>query len=264
MRFVLLSEDGSRTSSDASDSDVERAERQRRNGEALLWFRIDDKEYVVRDPEVLREASALWTDAYHHHQHFDADAVRELTQSLESLKVDELAQQGALIAQRVTESGIADHAQLLGTQAAELGLMVAGDVLHGLSHGGLTMSDLDDARLDQRLDSIDLSALEHHMEALEKSADHLGEQIEHSMRGLEHHLNGDLDRRMKDLSASAVGSGETSPKRRVGGDDQLRDLDFSHLSEFGRSVSDGASHATEEMRRLIDRSIRNGQATLVR
>jgi hypothetical protein len=242
MHFVLLAQDGSRTSSGVNDSDVERAERQRRNGEALLWFRVDGKEYVIRDPEVLREARALWTDAYR--PHFDTDAVRELTQSLDSLKLDDLAQQGAFLAQSVTDSAIADHAQLLaehGTEAAQIGLMVAEEVLQGLS-----MSSLDQSRLQKHLDSIDMSALEHHMEALEKSADRLGDQIEHSMRGFEHQLNGDLDQRMKDL------------------DNHLRDLDFGHFGDLGRSAGDAAKHATEEMRTLIERALKNGQARPVR
>jgi beta-lactamase regulating signal transducer with metallopeptidase domain len=231
VRFVLLSEDGSRTTSAEERGDVERAERQRRNGQALLWFRKDGREYVIRDPEVLREVRALWTNVYHHHPPFDADAVRELTQSLESLKLDDLVEQSALMAQSVTDMAIGDHAQLIteqATHAAEAGLLVAQEAL------------------DQHLHSIDTPALEEHIRALEKSTDHLDHQIEHSMRELEHHLKGDIDERMKDL------------------DQRLRDLDFSHLSEFGRSTSDAAKQATDEMRTLIDRAIRNGQATLVR
>src|SRR4030095_190087 len=105
LRFVLLSEDGSRTTSGALESDdVQRAERQRRNGEPLLWFRDGDKEYVIRDPEVLREARALSTDVYR--PAFETDAFHELTQSLESLNVDDLAQHGALVAQSLADRGI--------------------------------------------------------------------------------------------------------------------------------------------------------------
>ena len=245
VRFVLLSEDGSRTTSGAESGDVQRAERQRRKGEALLWVRLDEKEYVIRDPEVLREARGLWTNVYHDHQ-VNADAVRELTQSLDSLKLDDLVEQSALIAQGLTDSGIVDHAQRIAQHAAEIGPMVVEQVLRALSDGGLTMSPLDAAKLDQHVHSIDTSALEQHLRALERSSDHLDQQIEHSMRELEHHLNSDLDERMKDL------------------ENHLRDLDFSHMSEFGRSVSDSARQATDEMRRLIDRAIRNGQATVVR
>lgn len=40
--------------------DRERAERHRRAGEPMLWFRYEGQEYVVRDPAVLREVEALW------------------------------------------------------------------------------------------------------------------------------------------------------------------------------------------------------------
>jgi bla regulator protein blaR1 len=248
VRFVLLSDDGSRTTSGEESGDVQRAERQRRNGEALLWLRIDGKEYVIRDPEVLREARALWTDVYHD-PHFDADALRELAPSLDSLKLDDLVQNSALIAQTVTDSAIGDHAQLIAeqaTQAAEVGRKVADEVLRSLNRGSLTMSPLDETRLDQQLHSIDTFALEQQTRALERYGDNLDQQIEHGMRELEHHLKSDLGGRMKDL------------------DRRLRDLDFSHLSEFGQTMSDSARHATDEMRALIDRAIRNGLATPVR
>jgi hypothetical protein len=248
VRFVLLSADGSRTTSGDESGDVRRAEQQRRNGEALLWVRIDDKEYVIRDPEVLRQARALWANVYHDPQ-FNADAVHELARSLDSVKLDDLVHQSTLIAQGVTESGIVDHAQLIaeqGTHAAEAGLMVAEQVLRSLSHDGLTTSALDETKLDQHLDSVDTSGLEQHLRTLERSSDHLDQQIQHSVRELEHHLKGDLDERMKDL------------------ENHLRDLDFSHMSEFGRSVSDSAKQATDEMRALVERAIRNGQASLVR
>ena len=251
VRFVLLSEDGSRTTNNEQSGDVERAERLRRNGEALLWVRVDEKEYVIRDPEVLRKARALWTNVYHH-PHFDAVAVRELTQSLESLKVDNLVEHGALMAHSVDTAMLADQAQLITEQsleAAEVGLMVAEQALRGLSEGGLTMSPLEENKLDQHLHSLDTSALEQQMQALEKSTDHLGQQIEHSMRVFEHHLKGGLEEQMKEL------------------DHHFRDFDFKafeHLGELGRSASDRGEQATEEMRALIERAIKNGEARPIR
>ena len=250
VRFVLLSEDGSRTTSNEQSGDVERAEQLRRNGEALLWVRVDGKEYVIRDPEVLREARALWSNVYHH-PHFDAVGVRELTQSLESLKVDDLVEHGALMAHSVDTAMLADQAQLITEQsleAAEVGLMVAEQALRGLSEGGLTMSPLEESMLKQ-LHSLDTSGLEQHMQSLEKSADHLGQQIEHSMRAFEHDLKGGLEEQMKEL------------------DHHFRDFDFKafeHLGELGRSTGDTAKQATEEMRALIERAIKNGQAKPIR
>jgi bla regulator protein blaR1 len=59
LQFVLFGEDGNSTMS-ARSGDVERAARHRRPGEPLLWFRHDGREYVVRDPGVLREVEELW------------------------------------------------------------------------------------------------------------------------------------------------------------------------------------------------------------
>jgi len=59
LHFVLFSEDGNSTMS-GSSADRERAERHRRPGERMLWFRYDDREYVVRDAGVLREVEELW------------------------------------------------------------------------------------------------------------------------------------------------------------------------------------------------------------
>lgn len=52
--------DGNRTTMSGSTADIERARRQRRNGERLMWFRHDGREYVVRDPRVVDEAIAIW------------------------------------------------------------------------------------------------------------------------------------------------------------------------------------------------------------
>src|SRR5262249_29416024 len=134
-------------------------------------------------------------------------------------------------------------------QAAEDGLMAAKQALSELSESGLTMSHIAEATLDQHRHSIDTPTLERHLHALEKSADHLDEQIAHSMGELEHHLEGDLGERMKDLHHD------------------LRGLDFKdvcHWSEFGRSVDEATRQATEEMRALIERAIKNGQASPVR
>ncbi len=59
LRFVYFRDDRSTTMS-GSDGDVARARRYRRSGEPLLWFRRDGREYVVRDPHVLREVDDLW------------------------------------------------------------------------------------------------------------------------------------------------------------------------------------------------------------
>ncbi|HEU0299072.1 MAG TPA: M56 family metallopeptidase [Longimicrobium sp.] len=59
LEFVLLRADGNTVMSGSTD-DIERARRHSRSGEPLLWFRYGGREYVVRDPGVLREVEELW------------------------------------------------------------------------------------------------------------------------------------------------------------------------------------------------------------
>ncbi|HEX8431613.1 MAG TPA: M56 family metallopeptidase [Longimicrobium sp.] len=59
LSFVLLRADGN-SIMEGSTADAERARRQRRSDETLLWFRYGGREYVVRDAAVLREVEELW------------------------------------------------------------------------------------------------------------------------------------------------------------------------------------------------------------
>lgn len=57
--FVYFRDDRTTTMS-GSDGDISRARQYRRSGEPMLWFRRDGQEYIVRDPNVLREIDDLW------------------------------------------------------------------------------------------------------------------------------------------------------------------------------------------------------------
>ena len=59
LHYVLFTGDDEITMK-GSSGDVERARRLRRSGEPMLWFRQDGREYVVRDPEVLRQVRTTW------------------------------------------------------------------------------------------------------------------------------------------------------------------------------------------------------------
>ena len=58
VRFVFMSDET--TTMSGSSRDVERARSLRNRGERILWFMRDGKEYVVRDPEVLKQLQYLW------------------------------------------------------------------------------------------------------------------------------------------------------------------------------------------------------------
>lgn len=58
LRFVLMSEDT--TNMSGNRGDIERARRLRQGGETMLWFMRGGQEYVVRDPEALKQVQQLW------------------------------------------------------------------------------------------------------------------------------------------------------------------------------------------------------------
>ena len=58
LRFVLLT--GDNTTMSGSSDDIRRARRLRSSGEDLLWFEHDGKEYVIRDPDLLRDVRSAW------------------------------------------------------------------------------------------------------------------------------------------------------------------------------------------------------------
>jgi beta-lactamase regulating signal transducer with metallopeptidase domain len=59
LNYVIVLDDDHTTTS-GSMTDVERARQLRKPGEQLIWFRAGGREYILRDPTVLREVEALW------------------------------------------------------------------------------------------------------------------------------------------------------------------------------------------------------------
>lgn len=59
LNFVLFVDDDHTTTS-GSLEDIKRARRFKRAGEQVMWFRHAGREYVVRDPDVLRQVEAIW------------------------------------------------------------------------------------------------------------------------------------------------------------------------------------------------------------
>ena len=61
LNFVMFFDDNQTTMSGSVPRDINRAKSFRRAGEPMLWFRMSGREYVVRDPEVLREIENAWS-----------------------------------------------------------------------------------------------------------------------------------------------------------------------------------------------------------
>ena len=59
LNFVLFVDDHQTTMS-GSSADIERARTHRRDGERLMWFRHEGREFVVRDPQIIDEVVGIW------------------------------------------------------------------------------------------------------------------------------------------------------------------------------------------------------------
>ena len=59
LNFVLFVDDDKTTMS-GSTADIGRARKHRRGSERLLWFRLDGREFVVRDPQVIDQVLNIW------------------------------------------------------------------------------------------------------------------------------------------------------------------------------------------------------------
>ena len=170
LNFVLLLDDNQQTMS-GSLADVARARRHLKNGEPLLWFRVDGQEYVVRDRDVIAHARALWNDVYE---------------------------------SSLDHGEIAAAAQALGAEALAHGLAAAEQGLKGAHLGGLAAEQairaLTDAHLltdaDLLMPDIDIKAdLESAREQLEQSLP----DLEETLRELEQRLKSDLDDQLREL-----------------------------------------------------------------
>ena len=60
LNFVMFFDDNRTTMSGSVPRDVNRAKFFKRAGEPMLWFRMSEREYVVRDPAVLRDVEKAW------------------------------------------------------------------------------------------------------------------------------------------------------------------------------------------------------------
>ncbi len=213
-------------------ADVARARRHQKNGEPLLWFRVDGQEYVVRDRDVIAHARALWNDVYE---------------------------------SSLDHGEIAAAAQALGAEALAHGLAAAEQGMKGAHLGGLAaeqaMRALADAHVfaDAHLlmPDIDLKAeLENAREQLEQSLP----DLEETLRELEQRLKSDLDDQWRELRQGLRALEESKRKKEAG---LSRDLQH-RVNAFGARVGESARQANEKMRELVERARSSGLAVTVR
>jgi beta-lactamase regulating signal transducer with metallopeptidase domain len=253
LTFVLLFGDDETVS--GSPEDLRSARRHRRGNESLLWFRRGEREYVIRDEEVLRQARAAWRD-FHAHE----------MQGL--VNPDHLAAMANL---HIDANLIADVGKL-GAQMGSHALELAHDALKNLH--------VDEA-LDEKLENLKAKHLaEMAVEASEVHSRELQEaarEMEHQARQLHDRLAHDVRDRMKsDLERHRHELRELkekiqeleAPLREL--EQPLRDLaepmgDLGrHLGKMGREIGDLTQRAMDDIRDVIERAIASGRAQTVK
>ena len=273
LAFVLFLGDKQRTISGSTD-DLEIAERHRRNNEPMLWFRLDGREYVVRDAGVLREAEKAWQD-------FNEDSLHQM---LSSEHFESLA--------RLGDSKAFEH---LGKIGAEVGSKA-----FEMAHEMMRNFHIDESAFDHLKELGDLKGLEHlkelehlsemgHLSELKDLHDKIPhEEIKESLDKLHSKVDGDMremrNRIRRDVERSVKGDVEMYQ-------DQIRELQHKireleeplrelhepirelaepmselgrHMGKMGREIGDQAERAMQQMREVIDRAIASGRAQAVK
>lgn len=237
LNFVFLQEDGQRTMS-GSPGDAQRAERQQQNGEPLLWFRYDGREYVIRDRDVLRQARALWADVYE-----SGLGPEHLAAMAQAFNANALVEHGRLVAEEGALAHLGSMALEQGLLGAQLGSMASDQALRALTDAREAMSE------------AAVENLEHHRQSLDESR----HEIDQKMREMEHRLKHDLEDQLQELGQrlrelEGPIRQMTEPLEKLG----------HHMEAIGRTADRASRKATEEMRALIDRAMAKGLAQTVR
>lgn len=212
---MVLIEGDERKVYHGSSGDADRAERLRRGNESLVWFERDGREYVVRDPAVVRQ-------------------VRESMQPVEELgeKMGEIGKEmGKLGGHQgkwgAESAGIGAEMGKLGAEmgklGAELGVLVSQRVAAELSDADDSEIERFEARedeieekmeaLEEEMESfeIDMSGFEAEMDAFGEEMDAwgekmeaLGEEMEEEIETAMEDIDRTLDRAVADGTAEEV------------------------------------------------------------
>jgi hypothetical protein len=145
--------------------DLERARRVRQGKESLLWFRDGGQEYVIRDPDTLSQADALWKP------------VGELGEAQGKL--------GSQLGNLGTQQGrLGSQQGLLGTRQ---GTLAVREATLEMRESNDTLSPADKAALAKQRRELrqQQRALENQMRALDKPMRELSEQMEPLGRQIE-------------------------------------------------------------------------------
>jgi hypothetical protein len=252
--FILLNEGKPKVMS-GSSSNLERARQHLRGSEPLLWLRYDGREYVVREPQLLRRVRELWTPVQ------ESVPERERIDALvQSFKTDELAEISSLAAEQ-------------GMLGARLGALAAEQAMHALVERQSGPAKLDELEIERHAMELEESA-QRMDEKMQELAKRLESDLEVPMRELDRRIDRDVENQMRDLEKRLEQDLER-PMRDL--EHRLREMEIpmremtAPMEEFGRqmevlgrAIEDSTREAIEEMRALIDRAIASGLAEVVR
>ena len=270
LRFVLIDQ-GQETVSGSSD-ELERARRHQRDGEPILWFEMDGREYVIRDRGVIRDAREAWRSLNERQiSRLVNDVSKEHLEAMQHFKVDPkvFADAGAIGAE-------------MGALGAQIGSMVgsmAGELVHDvLKDFHVDLSGLDELKELQHLKDLDF---EHTRKQIEKDMEKSAHEVDKAMREVHEQLRHDLHHKLKRELRD-----EIDHHRHDINDlkDRLRELEGPirdmteplkdlaeplaemgrQMGDLGREIGDKTRDAMEEMREIIERALKSGRAQSVR
>jgi bla regulator protein blaR1 len=270
LRFVLIDQ-GQETVSGSSD-ELERARRHQRDGEPLLWFEMDGREYVIRDRGVIREAREAWRSLNERQiGRLVNDVSKEHLEAMQHFKVDPkvFADAGAIGAE-------------MGALGAQIGSMVgsmAGELVHDvLKDFHVDLSGLDELKELQHLKDLDF---EHTRKQIEKDMEKSAHEVDKAMREVHELLRHDLHHKLKrelrdeiDHHRHEIHDLKDRLREREGPirdmTEPLKDLAEPlaemgrQMGDLGREIGDKTRDAMEEMREIIERALKSGRAQSVR
>lgn len=232
--LVRKGRDGITMSGDSKDIDAIRDAQRRIDGD-FLWFRRQDKAYIVRDPALLARADQAWQSVDKFDGQMDAlsrqmdshnDRMEALNQQIEALNAEHVETPAMAEATRKIQS-LADQQQAMARQEEQL------------------------ARQDDRGDDSKRAALERQMAALDAQTEALDQQMERLNQQLEAE-NARLEasrKPMEDLERQMEQAAQ--PMEAVG----------KQMEALGKQQERAAAIADRAILELIDQALDKGLTT---
>jgi beta-lactamase regulating signal transducer with metallopeptidase domain len=235
LNYVIVLDDD-RTTTSGSKTDVERARQLRKPGEQLIWFRASGREYIVRDPTVLREVEALWKPINGIEDRHAADFERQA-----ELELGKKQEEIATWHDKVTaeQDRLAEHHDKLQAGRAEEHDRMQDKLAEHLAK--MEMHEL--AMADREF--------QHRAEAEWKARDKELREAEH-----------EIDRRFEHLAKlDAELSKFDKPTKEL--DEQMAFVD-REMSKLHEKMDAAVREVESKMRLLLERAVANGTAEIVK